>query len=68
MKLRQYELWNLEGRSMLVCWLKDDESLKVGTRLTLKETNGVVWKVLRRYLDVREHTSIPYAWRVGGLV
>jgi len=68
MKYRQYQL-DSDDRyrdSRLVCWLKSDNRLKPGTRLTLKELPKVKWVIAAVYGPELE-TPPLHKWSVGGL-
>jgi hypothetical protein len=67
-RLRQYELFDANTNSRLVCWLPIDPRVKKGTRLTLK---GIAtdWIVMRIYKTERTANDIEFSkrWKVGGL-
>lgn len=66
MKMLQYKLYS--GASTLVCWLDTDrkQKLHIGTRLTLKGIDDVVWTICEIYGPELGH--IPdFTWKVGGL-
>jgi hypothetical protein len=65
---RQFDLEEPATGSRLTCWLKDDPRLKVGIRVTLKETGAArYWRIVKRYTHVVEDHEINRHWRVGGL-
>lgn len=66
--LRQYELFDANSESRLVCWLEADRRLKIGTRLTLKGIN-TDWIVMRIYKTERTASDVfaTRHWKVGGL-
>lgn len=47
--LQQYLLWDPESWSEMICWLKPESGLKVGSTLTLKEMPDRVWTVKHVY-------------------
>lgn len=64
---RQFELFDPNTGSTLVCWLKDDNRLVIGARVTLKETGKRLWRITNRYTHTVEDASLNRHWRVGGL-
>lgn len=64
---RQFELEDGNG-AFLVCWLKDDSRLKVGVRLTLKETGARLWRITHRSAYATPDAGINRNWKVGGLI
>ena len=48
------------GKMCLVTWLPVDPRVKPGTRITLKDTEGV-WRVSKMY-STQEMDSIPRGW------
>jgi hypothetical protein len=64
MKVTQVKLEYLFDN--MICWLPTDEySLKVGTRLSLKNQPRV-WTVVEIY-STQDHFEINRRWNVGGL-
>jgi hypothetical protein len=61
---KQFQLQHNTFR--LVCWLKDEPRLKVGTKLTLDKSK-TEWEVIHKSLTTLE---IPpeTMWKVGGLI
>ena len=47
MKLKQYQLFNIDKGSYSYCWLDGD--LKVGNIITLKDAPGDKYKVMQKY-------------------
>lgn len=69
MKIRQFELYDAESRSTLMCWLDDDTRLKPGrTRVTLKGMPHRDWIVMKAYKLVKEDVDLNRRWKVGGLL
>lgn len=66
--LKQYELFDANSESRLVCWLEANRRLKVGMRLTLKGIDGD-WTVMRVYKTERPASDVfaTRHWKVGGL-
>ena len=52
--------------SSMVCWLPNDDRLRRGLVITLKEIPDVKWTVLAIYKQVLTE-SPRRTWRVGGL-
>lgn len=68
--MRQFELTTGTTRPhQMVCWLPEDSRLRVGTRLTVKETGARMWTVSARYQTVEwlERLVAGRRWAVGGL-
>jgi hypothetical protein len=65
---RQFRLEEPQTGSVLTCWLKDDPRLKVGVRVTLKETGKRLWRIAWRSEHTVEDANINRHWRVGGLI
>jgi hypothetical protein len=68
--LREFPATSMEdGGARLVVWLDDERGLKVGTRVTLKETGDMQWLVYERYSTLRNHDQLLEGrrWKVGGL-
>lgn len=64
---RQFDLEDPNSGARLTCWLKDDARLKVGVRVTLKETGKRLWRIVHRYSFVVADKDLNRRWNVGGL-
>lgn len=60
--LRQYELMNENDRSTVVAWLEHDSRVKRGSRLTLKENPGSIYRVMIVYNHFVESKDIKRGW------
>ncbi len=63
------QFWLRDGETFAVVWLEDDARLKIGARLTCKETGDRLWTVTQRYTPhVPFHQVLDNRhWKVGGL-
>lgn len=61
---RQVILW--ADNTELVCWIPNDDRVRKGSKITLKEIPDVVWLVKEMY-DHTAQESPRKTWRVGGL-
>lgn len=57
-----------DGDSRTVTWLPDDKRLRVGTRVTLKDSEDPsrLWTITGRS-EPKDSSQIHRDWRVGGL-
>ena len=69
MKLKQFELYDANSRSTLMCWLPaDDSRLKARAIITLKEIPRRDWIIMHVFKTVRDDSDMNRKWRVGGLL
>lgn len=61
---RQFTL--KRGDTYRVCWLADDQRLKIGTSLTLKHDDDQQWSVDSKSDVILNHPP-DKRWKVGGL-
>lgn len=68
--LRQYELLDASDSTLMVCWLEDQDNLKIGTKLTLKGIDDREWIISNKYFTTRTVDELAFSkrWKVGGLV
>lgn len=66
-KDRQFDLEDPASGARLTCWLEDDARLRVGVRLTLKQTGTRLWRIVKRYTHVVDDADLKRHWKVGGL-
>ena len=65
--MRQFKLQS--GTTTTTCWLEDSKKLRVGVRVTLKDSDDPKrwWVVVERGENLREASKLNPQWNVGGV-